>query len=118
MLRVAASLGGGEGISHEPVGWGVVDGGSGGGGGGKGSVDEAAWDVAGADGRGVSNGDLCAVYAGAVSAAVVRALSSSSSKGDSGGLYARGGSGMVGTYDGGGCGGPMKSLLSRQVMGL
>ena len=66
-----------------------------------GVVDEVALDVVtGADVRGVSSGDLYAVYVGAVSVAAVL-----SSKGDRCGLYAGADWGIVGAYDGGGLGG-------------
>ena len=57
-------------------------------------MDEVALDVVtGADVRGVSSGDLYAVYVGAVSVAVVM-----SSKGDRCGLYAGADWGIVGAY--------------------
>ena len=56
------------------------------------SVDEAALDVVAVVARGVSNGDLYAVYVGAVSGAMVLL-----SKGDCCGLYMGGGLGIDGS---------------------
>ena len=75
------------------------------------SLDEQALDVVAVVVWGVLNGDLCAVYVGAVSGAVAL-----SSKGDCCGLCIGGGLGFDGTYVGGGVGGSLRAL--QQVLGL
>ena len=71
------------------------------------SLDEQALDVVAVVVWGVLNGDLYAVYVGAVSVATV-----SLSKGDCCGLYAGGCFGIDGSYAGGGNGGSVRAFAT------